>query len=344
MRRHAKAIVGSVVVVLGFGWLMHVGALPVVPGQGAFDLTRWWAVAAYVLLFCGVLVVRSIRWYWLLAALEHVPMRRVLTVSLIGLGAVVLLPFRLGEFVRPALIRNRGKISLLAATGTVGAERIIDGLMLSSILLLTMPLSGMPSPLPDRIGDLPVPASLIPKAAYSALAVFVAAFVAMGLFYWRRDFARRLTDKVVGLVSPRLAQRLADAVERVASGLGFLPRWRFSGPFLVLTALYWALNIAGVGLLMWAVGLEGTTYVRACVVTGVLALGVLAPNAPGFFGAFQLSLYAGLALFFAPAAVTAQGSAFVFLLYVIQVALVLLTALGAAAIEHVSPSEVAQLE
>lgn len=344
MRRHAKAVLGSIVVAGGFAWLMHVGALPVVPSRGAFEGTRWWAVGVYVALFSVVLVVRSIRWYWLLAALERVPMRRVLTVSLIGLGAIVILPFRIGELVRPTLIRTRGKISLLAATGTVGAERIIDGLMLSAVLLLTLPLSGMQRPLPDKIGDLPVPAALVPGAAYSALAVFVVAFVAMGLFYWRRELARRLTHRVVGLISPRLAERLSDAVERVASGLGFLPNWRFSGPFIGLTLLYWSLNIAGVELLMWAVGLDQTTYVRACVVNGVLALGVLTPNAPGFFGAFQLSLYAGLALFFAPAAVIAQGSAFVFLLYVIQVSLVLLAALGAAAVEHVSPSEVTRLE
>ena len=31
---------------------------------------------------------------------------------------------------------------------------------------------------------------------------------------------------------------------------------------------------------------------------GVLALGILLPNAPGFFGAFQISIYAGFAMFF----------------------------------------------
>jgi hypothetical protein len=63
------------------------------------------------------------------------------------------------------------------------------------------------------------------------------------------------------------------------------------------------------------------------VVLGVLCLGVLAPQAPGFFGAFQVSLYAALAMYFAPEQVVGPGSAFVFLLYVVQ--LVLTTGIGA---------------
>ncbi len=78
---------------------------------------------------------------------------------------------------------------------------------------------------------------------------------------------------------------------------------------------------------------------RACVIMGVLHLGVLLPNAPGYFGAFQIAIYAGLAMYYPPARVATTGSAVVFLLYVIQVGLVLVTAAAALLIEQIRPSK-----
>jgi hypothetical protein len=260
-------------------------------------------------------------------------------VSFIGYAALLLLPFRMGEIVRPALVHKKGQISAWAATGSVAAERVIDGLYLSALLFVSLRMAKPRDPLPDRIGGLDVPASVVPAAAYGAVALFSAAFVAMGLFYWRRAFARKLTERTVGLVSPRLGAWLADRVERVAEGMRFLPRLRYAGPFVAITAVYWAVNAAGLLVLCRAVGLPSITYWQACVVMGVLALGILVPNAPGFFGSFQMSVYAGLALYSAPAEVIGAGSAAVFWLYVLQVGVTLAAGGGALLLERISPAE-----
>jgi hypothetical protein len=225
------------------------------------------------------------------------------------------------------LIRKKGHLSGWAATGTVAAERVIDGFFMSVMLLTALLLSTPLDPLPRSIGALPIPAAVVPGAAYSALAVFAAAFLVMGVFYWRRDFARSLTERVVGLVSKRLASWLAERVEKVASGLSFLPRWRYAAPFLAITALYWLLNAAASWLLAWGSGFDDISYVEACVTMGVLCLGILLPNAPGFFGAFQISIYAGLAMYFPADLVVGPGAAFVLIIYLSQVAI---TSLGAA--------------
>jgi uncharacterized membrane protein YbhN (UPF0104 family) len=57
---------------------------------------------------------------------------------------------------------------------------------------------------------------------------------------------------------------------------------------------------------------------QACVVTGVLALGVMVPNAPGFLGAFQFSVFAALSLFYPPADLFSRGASLVFLLFLGQ--------------------------
>jgi uncharacterized membrane protein YbhN (UPF0104 family) len=149
---------------------------------------------------------------------------------------------------------------------------------------------------------------------------------------WRAT-ARRVTEAVLGLVSPKGAHWIADKVDRLADGFRFLPQWRYSLPFLFSTACYWALHSFGVWYVMQAVGLDGIEFVQATAVLGVLALGMLVPNAPGFFGTFQISIYAGLAMFRPAAEVVREGSVAVFWLYVIQIGLCLLMGIVATFVE-----------
>jgi hypothetical protein len=121
------------------------------------------------------------------------------------------------------------------------------------------------------------------------------------------------------LISRKVADRLAGIVERVADGLRFLPSARLLGPFLLETLLYWGINVAGVFVLAWGSGLTAITLAEAAVTVGCIGIGILVPAGPGFFGAFQLSTYMALAMFFPEEALRGAGAAFVFLLYACQV-------------------------
>ena len=301
-----------------FVWLMRAGAMPLLPHAAAFADMRWWTAAVYFVGWSLVHVLRAWRWQLLLAPIAKVSLRRVFAASFVGFLAILVLPLRAGEVVRPVMVREQGKLSAWAAAGTLGAERIADGLVLSALLFVALSLSTPLDPLPDRLGDLPISVSLIPRAAYAALVLFGVAFLVMLAFYVWKHPARRLVHRVVGIVSPRLATWLSRRIENVAEGLSFLSLWRQSVPFALMTIAYWMLNVACTWLLAWGVGFDGFSYARACVLTGVLALGVLMPNAPGFFGAYQFSLYAGLAMFYPRDAVLDRGAAFVFTMYVLQ--------------------------
>ncbi len=327
LSRHWPKLAISLVIAGGFAWLLHAGALPIVPHREAFARVDWVTVTLYTCLWTVIHVLRTGRWYWLLAAVHRVPLITVLRASFIGSAAVVLFPFRTGEFVRPLLIQREGKLSGWGATGTVGAERIIDGLSTMALLILSLALAKPVEPLPDHIGDLPIPAKLVPGAAIAMVTFFGVAFALMSVFYWWRDWARRVTRAVVGLVSMKLADWLSGRVEQVADGLGFLRKPRYSLPFLAATVAYWLLNGFSWWLLAQAVGIERLTLVQGFATMGVLALGILFPNAPGFFGTFQLAIYAGLAMYLPPAEVVGQGSVYVFLTYVIQVGLTLASGL-----------------
>lgn len=309
----------SLVIAVAFGLALKRGGLPLLPDRDALarvDLTSGFIYCALLLVWY---FVRAARWRHLLRPLDpNISLLRVIAVSCIGYGAILVLPLRAGEFVRPYLIRDKEKLSMAAAMGTIGAERIIDGLMLTGLLGICLQLSHPLSPLPDHIGKLAIPVVAVPLYSYLALAIFVCAFVVMGLFYLRPRLGRLLVERTLGLVSKRAATRASEFVARLADGLRFLPSARHVGPFLLESSIYWGVNALGIMVLARGCGLTGFSFTQACVVMGVLGIGIVVPAGPGLFGAFQASTYAALAMFFHDDVVLGPGAAFVFLLYVLQ--------------------------
>jgi glycosyltransferase 2 family protein len=314
-------IVVSLLIAGGFAWLLARGGLPLVPSEEALRRIPFWAVAAYALIQVPIIVLRTYRWVYLLRPLApRVPVARVLGIGFVGFSAIFFAPLRMGEIVRPYLIAKDGEVTFMQAAGTIFAERVIDGLVLTLFTVISMTLATTVSPLPRYLGDLPLPLATVPAAVYTATAAFVGLFVVMTAFYAAREQARRATRFVVGLVSLRAADWAATTLERVADGLGFLPSRKHSSSFMGITLVYWALTISGQWLLMRGVGLPAT-FTQAATMVGIIGLGSVVPAGPGLFGAFQIASFSALALFFPLSEVRSGGAALVFVAYVAQLAM-----------------------
>src|SRR5450432_3180109 len=183
VRRHLRAIAASLALTIGFSWGMKAGALPFVPPAAALARVDAWLAVGFALAMLASMLTKYVRYYFLLAPIARLPLRRLMTISSIGMALVTLLPFRLGEFARPAMLREKGKVSGWAVTGTVGAERIIDGVAFGLTLLLGLAFAPPRSPLPDHIGNLPVPAAMVPRAAVVATSCFGVALLVMAAFF-----------------------------------------------------------------------------------------------------------------------------------------------------------------
>jgi hypothetical protein len=337
-QRHGVKLGVSLLLGGGLAWVLARGGLPLVPPASAFAAWKPWTLIVYVLSLVVMHVLRAVRWRHLLRPLGGASLRSIVIVSWISFGALIFAPFRSGEIVRPYLITRRSGVRFWEAAGTVGAERVIDGVVLSVVLFAGLQLATPLSPLPDHVGNLPVPAAAVPGAAYVVLLVFMGAFTLMGLFFFARDLARRATFAIIGLASRELAGRFADIVERVADGLRFLPSWRSTVPFVVETLGYWLANILGVQILAWGVGLTTMTFAEAAVTICCAGIGILVPAGPGYFGAFQLSTYMALAMYFTEAELIGPGAAFVFFFYVVQILLHVVAMGGALLVDRPAPA------
>lgn len=308
MIRLAFSVFISLVLVL---WLSNQG-FDVFPSRRAIEqnLTPW-AIPVYVGLFSVFHFLRAWRWTYLLKPFASVSLRPMFEVAFTGFVAIQLMPLRTGEVARPYLLDRYTGVSKSALFGTIAIERVVDGLLVS--LWLTAALFTVPS------DTTPVVWSL----RFVPLLIFAVALFLLIAFYVNPELIRKLLQQVIGRVSPGLAAFSLGVLERFHKGLAALPDIRSLWGFLWMSGLYWGINALSFWVLARGCGLD-LPFVGAVAGMGCLAVGILLPSGPGYFGNFQVAVLAALEIYLLDAASSVGAAVFVFLLYILQTGLTVL--------------------
>lgn len=293
------------------------------------------AVAVFALM-AVVQLARAYRWGYLLAPIGvRLGFARLMAVSSVGFMAILVIPARLGELVRPALIRQKGHVSAAAALGTVAVERIIDGLMVSVLVFVSF----MALKRPDS------PGWMMPTA-YVALALFGVCLVGLVFALRWTDWTVRTFLKVTLLqrFAPRLAARLDVKLRDLIRGFAVLRDRKNLAAFLAWTTVYWVAN--GMSCYVLARGMDlDITLVGTFGMMGLVMVGITLPNSPGMIGQYQWLTALGASLELGKAAVTdgtilyGEVLAYAIFLHAVQVIWYVGTGLAAVATRHVSFSE-----
>ena len=249
------------------------------------------AVAAYL----AGQFLRGVRSRYLVGPWADLPPWTAANIVAAGYALNNILPVRLGEFGRAALLADRTGITLPLAVGIVIVERLLDAIAILILFLGGIALAETRSPLADVSGRVAI-------IVAGVLAAIVVVLVSPGL-------TRAATIPVARLGSGRLRDGLLRWTSELASGVALL---RSPSRLLIATALSLAVWIAETGLyllLLPAVGL-GLRGSVAIIAMGVTNLGILVPSTPGFIGTFHYFASQSL-MFFGVAAPTALAYAFI---------------------------------
>src|SRR5262249_6058593 len=149
----------------------------------------------------------------LLEPVAKVPFSRLNSVSAVGFMALVILPFRLGEFARPYLIAERPKLRVSAALSSVVVERVADGLFTALLLMLT--LLGVPEGTPGL--------HFLRAAGVTVFIAFAGLLVFLVVAHSNRELAVRFTHRMLGPISPRIAERVSGMMDAFIHGLRLVP-------------------------------------------------------------------------------------------------------------------------
>lgn len=281
----------------------------------AFDdrlrATRLDLALAYVVLFALSHYLRIVRWGVLVRALGPISWREITSAGAIGYMCIIVFPLRLGEFVRPYLVRGQGGVTASGALATVVVERVIDGLLLVALFFVFIAL------LPPT-GNAAVDA--VKLSAWLAGAVFLTTLVVLIAAYNRRDATLALIRRIGHRVNAALTDRAVGLLDAFLEGLKVLPDRRRLGWFLVLTVVYWVLLGAGMKLMAHAVHIPDMTWTGSFALLAVITVGIMIPAGPGFTGTFELAAKGGFSLLVLAPDSLANATLYTVLLHVSQVA------------------------
>lgn len=245
-------------------------------------------VLPYLLVLTVIHLLRVVRWKPLLDPIVELDFQTHNRIGAVGFMAMFIMPLRLGELVRPYLVKRATTgVRMTEVLSTVVVERVADGVTVSLVLFLV--LFALPASDPTTLAALR-------GGAVAALGVFVGATVLLAGARWQHRRTVRLVDLTLGRVLPGVAHRIVDLLDAFLGGLRSLPTWRAFTWFIFLTLIYWAVNGIGVWLMARAfwlpVDLVGAYAMMACVVVGMMI-----PNSPGNVGSFWYFLMLPLALY-----------------------------------------------
>jgi uncharacterized protein (TIRG00374 family) len=264
-------------------------------------------LAPYFLILVAIHLARTVRWGILLEPVAKVPFGRLNAVCAVGFMALLILPFRLGEFARPYLVAERPRIRVSATLSSVVVERVVDGLFMAALLMLC--LLAVPEGTPRL--------HLLRAGGLAMLLGFGGMLAFLVVAYRNRELAVRLTHRFLDPISPGLAKRASGMMDAFIHGLRVVPSRGKLVAFFALTFVYWALNGYGMQVLARGFGFD-LSPLAAYTVLGVLVIGVMIPAGPGMVGTFQAAVVLGLSLFAPREEVDTHGNAYANVLWLAQ--------------------------
>ncbi len=277
-RRWLLILLGLLIAALIFYLL--VGAIDWRATVQAFKLANsWWVLAALASIFVNG-IAKSQRWRTLFPPTQPPPGRSE-TFGILMAGQVVnsVLLLRSGDIFRAYFAgRDRGA-STASAFGTIGAEKLVDVILVGLAAALVLPLVVLPSWV-NADGSQVGIVSLVATAGWVGLLLSLPIINRL-LSRWGRRSA--------------LSARLAGILQRLLDGLTALREWRRLPVLLLWTAAVWGTAISTNLLLFQALDLPAT-LLNAVLVLIFIYGGVSIPVTPGQLGVFEAMTVLALSL------------------------------------------------
>jgi uncharacterized protein (TIRG00374 family) len=240
----------------------------------------------YLLPCAGIMLLiqlaRALRFGLILSPFCKLPTKDLWDLLNIWAGATMIMPARLGELVRPYLLRRCGA-SFSSGLGAVMVERFFDLsglLLLLGVVLWTTP-------------QVPRTFTILGQALLVALVV---GYVIVWLILTRRESFKRTVEKLTSWLPTRAGVFIQEIALRLTEGFGIM----VSVKQVLIIGFYslgiWILFSCLTYLFLLAFSVKAP-FLVAVTIHVFICFGVALPSAPGFIGTFHAAGRYALALF-----------------------------------------------
>jgi uncharacterized protein (TIRG00374 family) len=194
------------------------------------------------------------------------------------------LPSRGGDIIRCVLVGGERSLSSAGlALGTLGVEKMLDGIALLATVLIACLLMKPP----EWLLLLALMSSLV-LVGTIALVILIQRRC-LWCLEWTRRLFKRFHIELVG-------EKISVILDNFGQGLTALNSVRNAGALVLSTAVIWLVEAALICTLASALEIS-LSFPAGMVVSGILGLGLMIPAAPGYIGTYEFFSVAALSLF-----------------------------------------------
>ena len=264
-------------------------ALGRIPGtlaaiRTSLALANWGGFVVVCVLTIFGFWVRAVRWRWFVQSDHRLPTASLFSATMIGFMSNSILPFRLGEFVRPWALARREKLPNSMLLATIVVERVIDMLALLAIFGLAL----MVHPIAEN-----TPAG---RLVQQGARVMIVLSVGLTVFVVIAERNRALPRSLLGVLPGGARERAGRLLERFLDGCAL-----FRDPLRMLQVMVLSFAMFGcyavaLGITGWSMHLDLPWY-SGLIMLVITAIGIMVPAAPGYVGTLNIACTLGLALF-----------------------------------------------
>ncbi len=287
-----------------FGWRGALGlAVSAVFLYFAFrqlDLSRalenarhanYWLLIASAITATLMFPLRAIRWRTILDPVApKLPLGPLWRSVAIGQMVTNVVPLRAGELARSfALTRQIPPVSFATSLASVAVDRVFDGIVTMLLLAVGVVLAHFPASTTINGHSLNHAAGVIVAGSL----VLLLGFYALVFF---PETLIKLFELAARRVSSTIERRGSEMLRRFAEGLSVLRTPRHFAVVTWWTLLHWLLQPVAFWLGLVALHIQ-VPLAATLVLQGIIVIAVAFPQAPGFFGAFELGATVALGLY-----------------------------------------------
>ena len=264
-------------------------------------------VIAVLTYFLAVAVI-ALRWSFLLRAAQRIPLHALTRIVTIGYMGNTVYPLRAGEALRAYLLHRDYQVPFARATATILVERVFDGLVMLSFVLLGLLLTDVQSAQVKAIATVTAP-------------LFTGAMLALFFLAAQPNRLRQLIHSLLDILPQQLETAIGDISEDIIAGLKGLRNRVYLTGAVASSFVTWALEAGVYWIVMFAFGLE-LSYPLALLIVGTVNLAGLIPASPGQVGVYEFVVSAILIAAGIPAAAAAAYAVAVHIIVALPVTVV----------------------
>lgn len=280
------------------------------------DLTQYLTTINYIWIIPAILIgiisllIRVLRWQIILKSTKLLDFFKVFHPLMIGFMLNLILPGRVGEIARPAILSQKEGVPFTVGLASVAIERLFDLILLIMLLSVVLANVNIDPDLEIKFQNFVLNKDTIEMIGLGMQKLCILLIFGIGIitFNKTRNLIITIIMKIPSLfffaghsrremITSSICKPLVEIVKKFASGFELIKEPRTIFLCFVLSFIVWLLQAFSFYLVAQGCPGISITFAQHCAVMVIICIFIALPSVPGYWGLWEAGGIFGLTLF-----------------------------------------------